>query len=121
MDVSAQSLEDFSDDFTATGNSHTVAGEEQFAAQEERQLVGLSATFPAVENLDDILGGVFSKEIHDSDDVGKIDDDNKLSNALSKQFDEYLLQFNQVHHQPFSIEEDLNDNFDNLFPGLGFD
>jgi hypothetical protein len=82
--------------------------------------VGLAATFPAVENLDDILGGVFSEERHDSDDVGKSDNDNKLSNALSKQFDEYLLQFNQVRHQPFSIAEDLNDNFDNLFPGLDF-
>jgi hypothetical protein len=82
--------------------------------------VGLSATFLAVENLDDVLGGVFSEERHDSVDIGKIDNDNKLSNALSKQFDEYLLQFNQVHHQPFSIEEDLNDNFDNLFPGLDF-
>ncbi len=129
MDVSAQSLEDFADDFTAAGNSHSVTGEllvnaaseEQLAAQEERQLVGLATTFPECENLDDILGGSFSEERHESVYVGKIDNDDKISNALSEQFDEYLLQFNQVHHQPFSIEEDLNDNFDNLFPGLGFD
>ena len=133
MDVSSQSLEDFADDFTAARNSHTVdddagdflvnvgGGEEQLAAQEEGELVGLAATFSPCENLDDILGESFSGERHESISIGKIDDDDKISHALSEQFDEYLLQFNQVNHQPFGIEDDLNENFDNLFPGLGFD
>ena len=47
-------------------------------------------------------------------------DEDKLSDALSVQFDEYLLQFNQIQQQPFGLDEEF-ESFDNLFPGFEID
>ena len=47
-------------------------------------------------------------------------DEDKLSDALSVQFDQYLLQFNQVQQQPFGLDEEF-ESFDNLFPGFEID
>ena len=147
MDVSSQSLGDFADDFSdQTGNSRQqsvgnddndelplgdflvdVGGEEQqLASQEEGGLVGLTPALSACQNLADIFGNDFSGKISDEPVfVGKdVDEHDKVTNALSDQLDKYLLQFNQTNQQmrqsSFSLEEELDESFDNLFPGLDF-
>lgn len=149
MDVSSQSLRDFADDFSdQTGNSGRqsagtdnnnddelplgdflvdVGGEEQqLASQEEGSLVGITPALSACQNLADMFGNVFSGKIEaEPVFVGKdVDEHDKVTSALSDQLDKYLLQFNQTNQQTsqssFSLEEEWDESFDNLFPGLDF-
>lgn len=89
----------------------------------------MATALPAGDHLEDILAASFSDSKDDSCDswqqVSGVDDamEDKLSDALSEQFDKYLMQFNQSSQQLqgfVGIDEDL-ESFDNLFPGLGFD
>lgn len=121
VDVSSQSVaEIFADDFTA-GSGSAGLGTIQLAIQEEEQLV--APTLSASDNLDELLAASFSESRDDTWHVGGLDEANeeKLSHALSEQFDNYLLQFDQVQQQSkFTLDEEL-ESFDNLFPEFGLD
>ena len=121
VDVSSQPVaaEVFSDDFS------TGSGSIKFAIQEEEQLV--AAALPAGDHLEDIIAASFSESKTASSDAWQVcgvDDtmEDKLSSALNEQLDNYLSQFNHQQQQPgfVSLDEEL-ENFDNLFPVLGFD
>ena len=127
VDVSSQpfAAQVFADDFAA-GRDATRLGSIKFAVQEEKQLV--AAALPSGDHIEDLLAASFSECKEDSSvdawQVCGIDDtiEDKLSDALSEQFDKYLSQFDQNPQQPafVGLDEEL-ENFDNLFPGLGFD
>jgi hypothetical protein len=96
----------------------------QPAFQEEDQLLAPSTG----GDLDDILADSFSGEDTVTDDPGfgksysnqDIDGDDRFSAALSRQFDQYVLQFSKVQPTSPGLDQDL-ESFDNLFPELGFD
>ena len=102
MDVSSEPLADF---FAGTDSSEL--GSIKLAVQEEEQLVAPSLS--SGDNLDGLLATSFSgckDDRNDAMQVGEVveADEDKLSDALSVQFDEYLLQFNQVQQQPFGLD-----------------
>jgi hypothetical protein len=94
----------------------------QPAFQEEDQLLA-----PAYcGDLADILGETFSGDdaIENDFRIGKDDgddgsDDDRLSEALSEQFDQYILQFHRAEQVSAGLDEDL-ESFADLFPELGF-
>ena len=143
MDVSSQSLDSFADDVNVRrdsdviGTDDVILGEffvnvggekeeqqqQQLAAEEERQLVGLTTTVSSCQDLNNIFDDNSFSGKPQRLNGKQYDVVDKETDVLAEQFDKYLEQFNQINHltKPFSMEEDLDDNFETmLFPDIDF-